>query len=112
VDGLVDSVLDVDPGCLSHDERLELLERIEHTRIDAQAQSTLAALAGEGDAERRGKEWVREEVACVLSLAPVTAGGRLHDAVRELDEETVAKVEARVLPRAEGQAIGVFRQAV
>jgi hypothetical protein len=144
MDGLVDSVLDVDPGCLSHDERLDLLERIEHARsaIDAQAQLTLAALAREGDAERRSKEWVREEVACVLCLAPVTAGGRLHDAVelverlprtldrlvdgsisflhartlldavRDLDDETVTKVEARVLPRADGQAIGVFRQAV
>jgi hypothetical protein len=144
MDGTIDSVLDVDPAGLSHDERLDLLERIEHARsaIDAQAQLTLVALAREGDAEQRSKEWVREEVACVLSLAPVTAAARLHDAVdlvgrlprtfdrlvdgsitflharslleavRDLDDATVAKVEARVLPRAEGQAIGIFRQSV
>jgi hypothetical protein len=74
--------LDVDPARLSHDERLELLERIEQTRsaLDAKAQITLAHLAGEGDAETRAKEWVREEIACALSIAPATAASRLHDA--------------------------------
>ncbi len=144
MDAVFDGVLDVDPACLSHDERLDLLERIEHSRsaLDAKAQHTLAALAREGDAEARTKEWVREEVACVLSIAPGTAAAKLHDAVhlverlphtvdrltdasitmmharvlieacRELDDDTVAKVEHRVLPKAEDQPVGVFRQTV
>lgn len=144
MDGLIDEVLDVDPARLSHDERLELLERIEHTRsaLDAKAQITLALLAGEGDAEARAKEWVREEIACALSIAPATAASRLHDATeligrlpltldrlvdgsitmgharvlveacRALDDDTVAKVEHRVIGRATGQPIGVFRQSV
>ncbi|MFN2559877.1 MAG: DUF222 domain-containing protein, partial [Jatrophihabitans sp.] len=83
MNGVIDSVLGVDPRQLSHDERLDLLEQLEHARsaIDAQAQITLAVLAGDGDADHRANEWVREEVACVLSLAPATAAARLRDAV-------------------------------
>src|SRR5437879_3936203 len=81
--GSIDQLLSVDPARLSHDERIGLLEQMEQirSRVDATTQLTLAALAREGDAERRAKQWVREEVACVLSIAPETAGARLHDAV-------------------------------
>ena len=83
VNGDVDLRLDVDPARLSHDERIGLLERLEEFRgsIDAVQQSTLAELSREGDAGFRAKEWVREEIAGVLSIAPGTAAGRLHDAV-------------------------------
>jgi Domain of unknown function (DUF222) len=136
--------LDVDPACLSHDERLTLLERIEHERsaLAAQEQRTLALLAREGDAEARAKQWVRDEVAAVLSIAPATAGARLYeavellerlphtfdrladgsitllharvviDAVRLLDDASVAKLEKRVIPSAQGTPIGLFRQKV
>jgi hypothetical protein len=144
MDSELAGVLATDPARLSHDERLELLEHIEHMRsaIDAQAQVTLALLARDGDAEYRAKEWVREEVAVALSVAPVTAAARLHDAVQlverlpltldrlvdgsitmghvralvdavgMLDDDTTAKVEKRVIPKAQGQTIGEFRQRV
>lgn len=144
MDLVIDSVLDVDPRRLSHDDRLDLLKHIEQTRsaLDAKAQLTLAALAGEGDADHRSKEWVREEIACVLSLAPGTAAARMHDAVAlvgrlphtldrlvdgsitfmharvlidaitDLDDDTAGKIERRVLLRAEDQPIGMFRQTV
>ncbi|MDT4928951.1 MAG: hypothetical protein QOF92_1818, partial [Pseudonocardiales bacterium] len=88
------------------------------------------------------REWVREEIACVLRLAPCTAGSRLHDAfelverlpatlaalecgditllharslveaIDGLDDTTTAKVEQRVLATAAAQTVGNFRQAV
>jgi hypothetical protein len=136
--------LGVSPVGLSHDERLDLLAAIEQTRaaLDAQQQFTLALLAREGDAEARERQWVREEVAAVLRVAPGTAAAKLCDATtlvhrlprtldrlvdgsitmlhartlieacRALDEPTVAAVEARVLPKADTQPVGIFRQSV
>jgi hypothetical protein len=144
MDAVFDGVLDVDPAAMSHDQRLDLLERIEHARsaLDAKAQVTLALLAREGDAEARAKEWVREEVACVLSIAPTTAAARLHDAVelverlphtldrltdssitmgharvmieaaRDLDQATLAALEHRVWSKPSDLPIGAFRQRV
>jgi hypothetical protein len=76
--GDVDLRLDVDLACLSHDERIELLELTEQFRssIDALQQRRLAVLAREDDAEDRSKEWVREELAGVFSIAPTTSGTR------------------------------------
>ena len=144
MDGDLDLRLDVDPARLSHDERIELLERLEQYRssIDATQQLTLAELAREGDAEYRTREWVREEVAAVLSIAPVTAGGRLHDATTlttrlpatmdrlvdgsirfwhakvlieactGLDDKLVAKLERKVIAHAADESIGDFRARV
>lgn len=144
VSGEVDLRLDVDPARLSHDERIELLERTEQFRssIDALQQRTLAELAREGDAEFRSKEWVREEVAAVFSIAPGTAAGRLQDAVTltsrlpmtmdrlvdgsirfwhakvlieactGLDDELVAKLEKNVIDKAAEESIGEFRSRV
>ncbi|MEO9134411.1 MAG: DUF222 domain-containing protein [Jatrophihabitantaceae bacterium] len=97
------------------------------------------------DAARRdpdGELYFREEVACALKLAPVTAQDRLDTAValtsrlwdtRELmdagrlsyvharilataveplSDEVTAKVQTRVLRRADGQTSGEFRAAV
>jgi len=140
----LDLRLDVDPARLSHDERIELLERTEQFRslIDATQQLTLAELAREGDAEYRAKEWVREEVAGIFSVAPTTAGGRMHDAVtltsrlpltmdrlvdgsirfwhakvlveacQQLDDKTVAALERKVVDKAPDQSIGEFRSTV
>jgi hypothetical protein len=136
--------LDVDPARLSHDERIDFLEQLEQFRsaVDAAEQMTLAELSREGDAEYRGKEWVREEVAGVLSIAPVTAAARLHDAVtlttrlpmtmdrltegsirfwhakvmveacEKFDDETAAALERKVIDSARDQSIGEFRSTV
>ena len=144
MDGSLDALLDVNPARVDHDGRLDLLIGLEQARaaIDAQAQQVLAALAREGDAEQRAKEWVREEVAAALRIAPVTAGARLHDATelierlprtldrlvdgtlslahvrvlieatRRLDERIATEVETRVLRRAGAQTVAQFRQAV
>jgi hypothetical protein len=142
--GELDVRLDVDPTRLDHDSRIELLERLEQFRsaIDALQQATLAELAREGDAEYRTREWVREEVGAVLSIAPTTAGGRLHDAVTltarlpltldrladgsirfwhakvlieacaGLDDALVARLEQKVIAKAADETIGEFRQRV
>jgi uncharacterized protein DUF222 len=143
MDALLDP-LGVNPASLSHDERLTLLESIEQHRaaLDAQQQLTLALLAAEGDAAARAKEWVREEVAAVLCVAPTTAAAKLHeatqlvhrlprtfdrlvdgsitmqharaviDAGQRLDDPGVVELENRVLAKAEGCAVGTFRQIV
>ena len=86
--------------------------------------------------------WLAEEVACALRLAPATADDRIRvateltrrlpatltalaggeitgmhavvlaESVAGLDDEQVAAVQGRVLPRAGGQAVGEFRRAV
>ncbi len=136
--------LGVNPAGLDHDSRLSLLESIEHQRsaLDAQQQQTLALLAAEGDAEWRAREWVREEVAAVLAIAPVTAAAKLAeakvlvhrlpltferladgsmrmgharaviDAAAGLDDAGVVELEHRVADKAQQQTIGVFRQTV
>ena len=140
----VDLRLDVDPARLSHDERIAFLERLEEFRssIDAAQQVTLAELARENDAEDRSKQWVREELAGIFSVAPTTAGCRMHDAVtlttrlpktmdrlvdgsirfwhakvlveacQQLDDDTVAKLENKVIAKAPEQSIGEFRTTV
>ncbi len=110
--------------------------------MDAQQQQTLALLAAEGDAEWRAREWVREEVAAVLAIAPVTAAAKLAeakvlvhrlpltferladgsmrmgharaviDAAAGLDDAGVVELEHRVADKAQQQTIGVFRQTV
>ncbi|WP_375476771.1 DUF222 domain-containing protein [uncultured Jatrophihabitans sp.] len=143
--GLLEAdMLEADVRGLTHDERLDALAAVERAKatLDARAQVLLHALAREGDAEQRSREWVREEVAAVLRLAPVTASRRLHDATRlvdllpatlamlaagtttllhartlsdavaDLDPAAVAAVEERVLPRAATQTAGEFRRTV
>jgi hypothetical protein len=134
---------------LSHDQRLDLLEAMqrERARLDAAQQRLLALIAADPAPYPhlqldQSKEWVREEVACSLRLAPCTAGAWLHEAtelverlpatlaalacgditllharslveaIDGLDDATTAKVEQRVLATAPGQTVGNFRQAV
>ena len=144
MDGALQLWLDVDPARLSHDERIALLERTEEFRssIDALQQLTLAELSREGDAEHRAKEWVREEIAGIFSVAPITAGIRMHDAVtltsrlpltmdrlvdgsirfwhakvlieacNALDDELAGMLERAALDKALTESISEFRQTV
>ena len=132
---------DADPAWLSHDERIGLLTEIEDARaaLDALQVETLAALSR---SDLSPKQWVRDEVACALRIAPVTATGKLHDArdlvelfplacafladatisrrhadvllelARGLDPATCTAVETRVLRRVSGQTVSQFRQTV
>lgn len=114
----------------------------ERAALDAQQQRTLALLAADGGTDAVEKHWVREEVAALLRLAPTTAGVKLAEAtelvdrlpatldrlvdasitmghvraileaVRGLDDATAAKLERRVLARAETQTVGEFRRTV
>ncbi|HEX3336378.1 MAG TPA: DUF222 domain-containing protein [Jatrophihabitans sp.] len=139
----------LDPGGLSHGGRVDLIIALERTRawLDAQQQRVLALMAADpvphpSLEHAQAKEWVREEVACALAIAPRTAASRLHDAtelvtrlpatlamieagdlsllhgrvlvetVRSLTDAVTAQIEARVLPRAKGQTISQFRQSV
>lgn len=146
----IEALLTVDPCVMDDETRLETLRALEalRARVDARTQRLLAAIdtdpptaAGVSTVEMLNKHWVREEVACLLHLAPATAGVRLAEArflvvhlastldlleagrlslghVRSLVDATVllddqarARVEAHVLQRAPGQTIGEFRQA-
>lgn len=144
MDGGLDALITADPAALSLDDCLDLLASLEAARamLDAQTMRTLAVVSAEGDPEARAKEWMREEVACLLHIAPVTAAARLHDAteliellpatfaqlsagsitsmharalldaVRGMTAATITAVEAKTLLKAGQQTVGEFRQAI
>lgn len=137
-------------AALDHDRRLAALAELQRARaeLDAREQRLLAAIAADPPVAFRvadpglDKQWVREEIACVLHVAPVTAADRiaiacelveklpatlaalergqlsllharrLAEATISLDPATSAAVEARVLPRAAGQTVGQFGAAL
>ena len=100
----------IDPNRLSRAGRLDLLSALERARawVDAQQQVVLAMVGQEAergpDWERR---WVRDEVAAVLRLAPVTAESRLAEAdtlatrfpdtLEALEAGRITMMHARVL---------------
>ncbi|WP_375504007.1 DUF222 domain-containing protein, partial [uncultured Jatrophihabitans sp.] len=141
----------VRPATLSASDRIDTLEGLARLRAwaDAQEQHLLAAMAGPGDPPRTlrdptlvAKQYVREEIACVLRLAPGTVNARLHiagelvrrlpdtldalergviglpyarclaEAVNALPDAAATLVEKRVLPAAGGQTLRAFREAV
>jgi hypothetical protein len=141
MDRTVEQLLALDPAGLSIDDQLSLLESLEglSRRVAARRDRVLAVLADEDPDER---DFVREEVACLLRWSHPTAGARmaqaqhvahrlpatlaLHEAgkisaqhVRILAEATclldpavIGKVEARVLERAPEQTPASFRRCV
>ena len=153
IDHMIESgALTIDAVPVGYEARLARLEqiRLERGRLDVEEQYLLAALAGdtpswlslEQEREALDKHWVREEVACVLSLPSDVAGIRLTTAVTlvthlpdtlalvasgeislwhalamveataQLSEEITAAVQARVLAGAAGQSLGNFRRAL
>ena len=141
----------VRPAVLSAAERIDTLDGLARLRAwaDAQEQHLLAAMARPGDPPRTvddpvavDKQFVREEIACALKLAPGTVNARLHvagelvrrlpetldllergvlalpyarclaEAVGPLPDEAVAVVQARVLYSAGRQTLRAFRESV
>ncbi len=138
-----------DFALLTHAERVEQLTVLQAQRaaLDAREQRLLHAMHRDpvpgldGD-PARDKYWVREDVACVLRIAPQTAAAKLHaatdlvtrlpatlamleraqltlrhasrlvEATIALPEPVVAKVEKRVLARAGQQSVAQFTAAV
>ncbi len=130
--------------------RIDLLDDIRKQRaqLDAYEAALLSAMTADPDPypgdpfEDPDREWVREEVACVLRVAPVTAGAKLHAATRlverfpgvlaamwrgempgyyatrlvdlteELPAQAAAKVAERVMARAPQQTVSQFGAAV
>lgn len=87
VGAAVVSLPSVDPAVLSSAARIEALAGLAELRswADAQEQRLLAAMAEPGDPPRTlkdpaavEKQFVREEIACALRLAPSTVNQRLH----------------------------------
>ncbi|MEO9138759.1 MAG: DUF222 domain-containing protein [Jatrophihabitans sp.] len=135
-------LLAFDPAVLSHDELFDLIDAIRetHAALDALLQHALAATARIGSEEFRAEQWIREEVAAALRIAPVTAAARLADAtelvnrfpatlralaggritvmharalvdaVRLLDDKAAHEIESRVLARCDTKTVGEFRQ--
>jgi hypothetical protein len=139
----------VDFALLSHPQRVEALTVLQRQRaaLDAREQRLLHAMHADpvpgldGD-PARDKYWVREDVACVLRIAPQTAAAKLHtatdlitrlpatlamlergeltlrhatrlvEATIALPEPLVQKVENRVLTRAGQQSLAQFTAAV
>jgi hypothetical protein len=68
-----------DFGALSQQQRVDALLVIEQHRawLDGLRQQVLAEVSA-GDTSK--DKWVKEEVACALGLAPVTAGAKLNNA--------------------------------
>jgi hypothetical protein len=140
VDETLDSVAEARIDVMSRDELLEVIERADRGKavLEARSQQALARLH---ELDNSGKDYVAEEVAVVLRLAPTTAMARLHqaaehvarlprmmellelgqtsplhlkvlaEATRDLAPELVAQVEARLLERAEYLTVGEFRSA-
>jgi Domain of unknown function (DUF222)/HNH endonuclease len=139
----------VDYDLIPHGLRVELLQafRRQRAKIDAREQKLLHAMATDAVPGLDGdpgldKQWVREDVACALRIAPALAQARLHaatelvtrlpgtlsllgrgaitmqhahrlvDSVRPLPDPTAAQVEARVLDRAPQQTAAQFAASV
>src|SRR4051794_38199490 len=89
MDQSIETLLDTDPGTLSHQQRLDQLAALDRlaARVAARTQRVLAAihtdpppmLAGTPTSVR-DKAFVREEVACLLRWSPGVTGTRMHDA--------------------------------
>ena len=135
---------------LDHAARVRALESIRALRADLDEREVrlLAVMAADpdpyrdGTSDALGKQWVREEVACVLRVPSSTAGAMLHSAVQvksrfpatleamgerllsgryaqrlveataHLPVEAARKVEERVLPRAPRQTLAQFAASV
>src|SRR5580692_1310765 len=136
------------PWALTHVQRIERLVEIERQRdaLDAEQLELLAVLAVDPvQADRElaiEKQWVREEVACALRIAPSTAADRLglaedvvgrfpgtlaalrcgqisvlharalSEAAAPLPDEVATVLETEVLARAGDQTVGEFRRSV
>jgi hypothetical protein len=139
----------VDFALLTHAQRVDELARIqrERARLDAREARLLHAMHADplpniDGSPAADKQWVREDVACVLRIAPQTAAGRLHDAsdlvtglptalamlergeltrghvlrliegARQLPRYVLPRLERRVLRRAADQSIAQFGASV
>jgi hypothetical protein len=136
------------PWALTHAQRIERLVEIERKRdaLDAEELELLAVLAVDPVQSDRDvaieKQWVREEVACALRIAPHTAADRLvlaldvvnrlpatlaalrsgqisvlharalSEAAAPLPDEVATVLETGVLTRAGEQTVGEFRRCV
>jgi hypothetical protein len=112
VDGSVEQLLTVDPGTLSYDEQLDHLVELHalEARVAARKQHTLAAIDSHEPTDASidsSKEWHREEVACVLTIAPGFAATLLCQATRLVNEfpATLRLLEAGVLSFAHARTL-------
>jgi hypothetical protein len=141
------SALDYD--VIPHELRVELLSalRRQRARLDAREQKLLYAMATDpvpgldGD-PALDKQWVRQDVACALRIAPQVAQAKLHaatdlvtrlpqtlsllgrgaisvqhahrlvESVRLLPDPAASQVEGRVLGRAPQQTVAQFATSV
>ena len=85
--GVSDTSSRPDYAAMSHEARVAELSAMQarRARLDAQEIALLHAMAQDAlpNADGSGaldKMWVREDVACVLRIAPVTAGVRMRAA--------------------------------
>ena len=76
--GSIEALLSVDPAALSLDDQLDHLVLLQElaARVSARTQRCLAAVAHPDDP----RNWIREEVACLLRWSFGTAAGRLVQA--------------------------------
>jgi hypothetical protein len=137
-----------DYAALSPAQRLDVLAAMQRdrSRLDAAQARLLAAIeledAGAAPGAELGKHFDREEVACVLRVASITARSRMLEAVElvtrypatlalletgqlnfwqalrlveaglQRSDEVMSAVQARVLPRAAQQSVAEFTRAI
>ncbi len=90
---LLARLVDADPASLSRDEQLDALAAWEQVTawVEAQKVALLATVAGPEPDE--DDDWVREEVACALTLSPAAADRRIT-AARALATRLTASRDA------------------
>lgn len=133
---------DTDYSLVSQSRRFEVLAAIRrlHAELDAMETNVLAAIAADpspypGEPAASAKQWIREDVACVLRIPSVTAGHkldvatevvnrfpatrdamwdariagcyaeRLVESTADLPSEAACEVEKKVLSRAGSQTL-------
>src|ERR1700722_8322047 len=144
------ALADDDPTLLSAEQRVDALVAIAalQAQLAGREQRLLAAVATDPSAApdwlsaADGKQWIREELACALTVSAEVVGARMHTArtlverlgdtlrfldagrldyyrariiaaaVTGLDDATTAAVQARVLLRAEEQNPPALRRSV
>lgn len=145
-------MVDIDPRLtryagLTHAQRVETLHELCRVRARLDADQallihTMAVVPASDLVTDLDKQWVREDIACALQIAPDSARGVMHEAEQlitrlpethallaagritmrhaaplveagsGLPDDTVTALEARVLPRAPEQSPAQFAQSV
>src|SRR6478736_2762161 len=109
MDGSVDALLAADPTAMTYEQQLEhaaALHALE-ARVAARKQRAFAAIDDHSRGDEKGKQWEREELACLLNLSPGFMGTLLWQASRLVRERpaTLDLLEAKQITFSHARAV-------